>query len=305
VPRVSARFDEKAGYVGELIAQSPLERAIAAALAGLSPQTRRVYASRIAQWVAWSNGQPQLDRETVKKYIRSMELRGCSAQVQNQALAALKKLASEAAELEWLLDGAAVQIGNIKSKKITGIRTGRWLDAAQCRRLLAQLPDSPIGKRDGAVIALLLGCGLRRAEACSLTTEQIQLIHGRTIIVNLIGKGNRVRSVAVPTWSAQLLEKWRVINGEGQFLRSFYGDGKINGSLSETAVREIVQKYGKLIGIPDLNPHDLRRTFARLSREGGAPLETIQHSLGHASLKTTELYTRTGEECNAGDFIQL
>lgn len=90
-----------------------------------------------------------------------------------------------------------------------------------------------------------------------------------------------------------------------RLLRSFHPDGTINGSLSAGTVRKIVQHYGSLIGVPDLNPHDLRRSLARAARRRGAPLETIQHTLGHASVRTTELYTRTGEEANAGDFIDL
>lgn len=90
-----------------------------------------------------------------------------------------------------------------------------------------------------------------------------------------------------------------------KLLRSITANGTINGSLSPTAIRDIVQRYGALIGIPDLNPHDLRRTCAKLARLGGAPLETIQKTLGHASLKTTEVYLSTGEEANAGDFINL
>lgn len=90
-----------------------------------------------------------------------------------------------------------------------------------------------------------------------------------------------------------------------RLLRSISRNGTIAGSLSPSAIRLIVRRYGALIGIPDLNPHDLRRTCAKLSRQGGAPLEVIQRTLGHASLKTTELYMQTGEEANAGDFIQL
>lgn len=92
-------------------------------------------------------------------------------------------------------------------------------------------------------------------------------------------------------------------------LRSFNLDGTISTtaplSLSCSSVRKIVRRYGALIGIPDLAPHDLRRTHARLAREAGAPLEVIQHSLGHASVTTTERYTRTGLEANAGDWIKL
>lgn len=90
-----------------------------------------------------------------------------------------------------------------------------------------------------------------------------------------------------------------------KLLRSINQYGTINGSLSPAAIRDIVRRYGAQIGIPDLNPHDLRRTYAKLARKGGAPLETIQKSLGHASLRTTEVYLSTGEEANAGDFIRL
>jgi len=92
---------------------------------------------------------------------------------------------------------------------------------------------------------------------------------------------------------------------QGLILRSVRADRTITDSLSPSAVRKIVRRYGALIGIPDLNPHDLRRTYAKLSRTGGAPIEVVQKSLGHSSVRTTELYLQTGEECNAGDYIQL
>ena len=88
-------------------------------------------------------------------------------------------------------------------------------------------------------------------------------------------------------------------------LRSVRADGTITDSLSTSAVRKIGRRYGSLIGIPDLNPHDLRRTYAKLARTGGCPIETVQKSLGHSSVRTTELYLQTGEECNAGDYIAL
>jgi integrase len=90
-----------------------------------------------------------------------------------------------------------------------------------------------------------------------------------------------------------------------KLLRSIKQDGTIGESLSPAAIRDIVRRYGSMIGIPDLSPHDLRRTYAKLSRLGGAPLETVQKSLGHASSRTTDLYTSTGEEANAGDFFSL
>jgi len=91
-----------------------------------------------------------------------------------------------------------------------------------------------------------------------------------------------------------------------RLLRSVHGNGYTLGdSLSPTMIHCIIRRYGRSIGIPNLAPHDLRRTYSRLARLGGAPMETIQHSLGHASISTTEIYVRTGEEANAGDFIKL
>jgi len=284
------------------------DRCIAAALSGLSDCSRRVYQQRINAWLKWSDGTTALDRENVKRWLRSLELAQSSPQVRNQALAALKKLAIEAGELGWIEHDAAVRIAAIKAKRISGVRTGLWLDKAQCVQLLLA-PDgtTAIGKRDRAVLALLLGCGLRRSEACGCTIEQIEYRAGHMLLVNLIGKGGRVRSIAVPGWAQKTIEAWHKAAGmnDGYLLRSIDRGGTINGSLSAAAVRDIIKRYGTTIGVPKLRPHDLRRTYAKLSRLGGAPLETIQHSLGHASLKTTEVYLHTGEEANAGDYMNL
>ncbi len=82
-------------------------------------------------------------------------------------------------------------------------------------------------------------------------------------------------------------------------------DSRVNGSLSPSAIRDIIQHYGASIGFPRLAPHDLRRTYARLARDGGAPLEAVQASLGHASVQTTEKYIQSTHAANAGDFIQI
>lgn len=188
---------------------SLLERSIVAALSGLAFTTRRVYESRIRAWLRWADGTNTLDRESVKKYLRSLELLGCSAQVRNQALAALKKLAGEAADLGWIAQETAAQVERIHGKKTTGVRVGRWLNETQTAALL-QAPDgtTAIGKRDRCLLALLVGCGLRRAEAVALTTDQVVMREGRMLLWNLVGKGGRVRSVSVPTWAAQTIREW-------------------------------------------------------------------------------------------------
>jgi integrase/recombinase XerD len=184
------------------------DRIIESALTGLAPTSRRVYRARILAWIAWARGSP-LDREHVNRYLRSLELTGRSPQVRNQSLAALKRLAAESAELSALPPEIASQIGTIKSKRILGIRTGRWLTAQQTAALLLT-PDrrTTTGKRDIAVLILLVACGLRRAEACALETSQVQFVNGKLLLVNLTGKGNRTRTVCVPGWAHKPIEDW-------------------------------------------------------------------------------------------------
>jgi site-specific recombinase XerD len=156
-----------------------------------------------------------LSRESVRAWLRSLELTGASAQVRNQSLAAIKRLAAEAAELGWIPHNDAAQIARIKSRRVLGSRSGLWLDPAQLARLL-ELPDRTTlhGRRDACLLALLVGCGLRRAEACALETAQLKTVQhngqrdGRMMLVNIRGKGDRVRSVSVPAWAQRDIERW-------------------------------------------------------------------------------------------------
>ena len=184
-----------------------IARCIDSSLSGLAPNTRRCYGSRIA---AYLEREPdELSRESVKRYLRSLESAGATAQVLNQTAAALKRLAGEAAELGWIGQQQATQIERIKTRRERGIRTGKWLTAEQAAALMLSVDRSTTrGRRDACVLALLLGCGLRRAEACSLETAQCVRHNGRLLLVNLAGKGNKKRTVAVPEWAAADIEDW-------------------------------------------------------------------------------------------------
>ena len=188
--------------------ESLQSRAVESCLTSLAPASRRVYAARIRDYLAWSRGSP-LDREHVQRYMRALELQAASPQVRNQALAALKKLSCDAAELAWIEQSAAAQIGRIKARRITGIRSGKWLTRDQAQRLLAA-PDrtTVTGRRDSVVLALLLGCGLRRDEAVRLTAAQCVTMDGRMVLRNVEGKGGRIRSVGVPKWAQTTIENW-------------------------------------------------------------------------------------------------
>jgi len=138
----------------------------------------------------------------------------------------------------------------------------------------------------------MLGTGLRRSEVAALTFEHIQQREGRWVIVDLIGKGKRVRTVPIPSWAKQAIDEWTQTAGisEGRIFRAVNkGDRLAGESLTSQAVQDVVKAYAKQCGF-ELAAHDLRRTFAKLARKGGADLMQIRLTLGHASVKTTERY---------------
>ena len=107
------------------------------------------------------------------------------------------------------------------------------------------------------------------------------------------GKGNRVRSVAVPAWVKAAIDAWTTAAGitEGKIFRAVRKGGKVWGEdLTPGAVLQIVQQYARAMGLEKLAPHDMRRTCAKLCRKRGGDLEQIKFLLGHASIQTTERY---------------
>ena len=284
--------------------RTPAERALDAALSGVSVNTCRVYTRHLKNFLHYlaTMGHP-FTREYVERYMATVA-QGVSY---NQALSAIKRLAMQAAAHGWVPYEIAVQIDSIRTKKQLGVRAGNWLTLAQATALLASVDARTIpGKRDLAVLSVLTGCGVRREELAQLDWSQFQLRDNRWMFIDIVGKGGRVRSVAVPTWVCLALDSWRTAcaRSQGAIVRSIQQNGTINGSLSATAIWDIVVKYTSAVGVR-VAPHDLRRTYAKLSRKGGAPLDVIQKSLGHASVRTTELYTDSGEGANAGDYFSL
>jgi site-specific recombinase XerD len=107
-------------------------------------------------------------------------------------MSAIRKLAAEAADNGLLAPELAAGISRVKSAKSVGIRMGNWLSARQAQTLL-NTPDITTlkGLRDRAILAVLLGCGLRRSEAANLSFTHLQQRDGRWCIVDLVGKHGR------------------------------------------------------------------------------------------------------------------
>jgi site-specific recombinase XerD len=273
----------------------PHQALIQIVLDGLeSPHTKRAYKRALTAFLDWhaDQGRPRLSRAVVQRYVNDLRAGGTSPASINQRLAAIRKLAAEAAANGSMSDAELGALQIVKGAKQKGRRAGNWLSAEQATALI-KAPDAGTlrGKRDRAALALMLGCGLRRDELARLTLEQIQLREGRWAIVDLKGKGGRIRSVPMPTWAKQAADEWATAAGitDGRLLRAIQGE-RVGRGITPQAVRNIVKEYVGAIGVPELAPHDLRRTFARLAFLGGATLEQIKESLGHSSVQTTERY---------------
>lgn len=186
----------------------------------------------------------------------------------------------------------AASLTDVPNLRQSGGRLGNWLTREQARELLA-VPDRDTLKRDYAFLAVLVGCGLRRAELASLDISILQLRENRWVLADLRGKGGCVRTVAVPLWVKQGINAWQTAAGieEGKLFRSVRKGGKkIGEALSDWAVWAVVTKAARAIGVDRFGAHDLRRTCAKLCRKAGGDLEQIKFLLGHSSIQTTERY---------------
>ena len=175
-----------------------------------------------------------------------------------------------------------------------GVRIGNWLTAEQGQALWQAPDDQRLkGKRDRALLAVLLACGLRRHEIAELTFKHLQQREEHWAIVDLIGKGGHIRTIPVPDWVRRELDIWFGAAGiqSGKLFGRVSTAGKPWGDgVSEKVVWHVVKEFAEKIGVAKLAPHDLRRTCARLCRAAGGELEQIQFLLGHVSVQTTERY---------------
>lgn len=274
-----------------------LEHIKRAALGSLaSVNSRRAYKHAIDRFIAWYCSEPRLgfNRTIVLRYRAFLESLQLSAATINLHLSAIRRLADEAAENSLLSPELAIGIRRVKGVKRLGRRIGNWLTQDQAQCLLNAIPPNTLaGKRDAAVIALLLGCGLRRSEVVTLRLDQLQLRDGHWVIVDLVGKAGWLRTVPVPDWCKALVDIWLRDSGvsEGKVFRRIWKNRKeLPLGVTADVVWTAVKRHAERIGIDHLAPHDLRRTCARLCHGAGGELEQIQFLLGHASVQTTEQY---------------
>jgi integrase len=253
------------------------------------------YGHAIDEFIGWYCSEPRLsfNRTVVLRYRFFLEQKNLAPSTINVRLAAVRRLAYEASDTGLLSSDLAAGIRRVKGAKRLGVRIGNWLTIDQSRTLLSKPSDSLRGKRDRAILALLIGCGLRRAELVGLRTGDFQVREDHCVIADLVGKGKHIRTVPVPLWAKRAVDEWigAAAITDGTIFRRVSRLDKICGDgITPKAIWHVVKAAAKRADIKNLAPHDLRRTCARLCHLAGGELEQIQFLLGHASVQTTERY---------------
>src|SRR6202171_6478479 len=255
----------RANYRRAILRLPDLDHSKAAVLNSLtSPGSRRVYRYAIEQFIAWYCSEPRLafNRIVVARYRMHLEGRGLAANTINQQLAAVRRLAHEAADSGLLSPELAAGISRVKGLKQLGFRSGNWLSAEQSSEVLKHAcGDSMRAKRDYAMLAMLFACGFRRSELVGLELDEIQIRQGHWAVVDLIGKGGHVRTVPIPEWVKAALDQWVVAARvtEGEIFRAVARAGKVWGKgISQNVVRYVVKSCCERAGLEHIAPHDLR-----------------------------------------------
>jgi integrase len=297
MPQSHTRKKKKKMSPKRVLALPDLEQAKSAVVNSLSSTSgQRTFDHAITEFVGWYCSEPRLafNRTVVLRYRIHLEQRHYAATTINLRLAAVRRVAYEAADAGLLSPELAAGIRRVKGVRRLGVRLRNWLTADQGRRLLhADRPTTLRAVRDHAMLALLLGCGLRRGELLTLTLESLQQREEHWVIADLLGKGGHVRTVPVPAWVKDAVDAWVLAAGiaRGRVFRAINKAGKVWGDgMTPKVIWELVKTAALHAGIEKLAPHDLRRSCARLCHLAGGELDQIQFLLGHVSIQTTERY---------------
>ncbi|HKE99893.1 MAG TPA: site-specific tyrosine recombinase XerD [Actinomycetes bacterium] len=157
--------------------------------------------------------------------------------------------------------------------------------------------DGPRALRDRALLEVLYAAGLRVSEATALDVDDVDLEEG---LVRAFGKGSRERLVPIGRTARAAVAAW-LERGRPALARPRSGPALLLNARGERLSRQgcwkLLRAYAERVGLADrVSPHVLRHSFATHLLAGGADIRSVQELLGHASLATTQVYTRLGHE---------
>jgi integrase len=229
--------------------------------------------------------------------IRTQLAERYSATTANRHLSALRGVLKDAWRLGYMSAEdyqRAVDLKPIKGEKVKQAETGRHLDSGEIKGLIDSCNDgTAAGWRDGAIIAVGYGCGLRRSEIANLDLADYDSDNGSLKV--RAGKGNKERIAYLPGGAVAAIAGWLAIRGQAAgplFYSIRRGDHVESKGLTDQAVYNILASRATLAGVKAFTPHDLRRTFAGDLLDAGEDISTVQKMMGHSNVNTTAGYDR-------------
>ena len=289
-------------------------------LARLSPNSRRSIQAQL-EGIADVMGWPLVDlpaKLACVDYAQALSIQntllreGFAPRSINRAMMAIRGVVKAAVITNQVDQQHYLNLQSVPKVK-HGQHAGTPLTVHQVRKLFRLLAQNrtPLGLRNYAIFAVMLGCGLRRSEVADLNIGHYDR-EKRTLFVAQ-GKGNKSRTVYLPDWVQVTIEDWvEARTDESGFLFCTVKRGghahtgnPINGEL----VYSLVKRYFKELGLPTVTPHDLRRTYITRLLDQGADLNTVRQMAGHSDISTTVIYDKrddktmrkAADELNYGD----
>jgi len=203
------------------------------------------------------------NKTVVTRYRIFLEQAHYASSTINLRLAAIRRLAYEAADAGLLSPDLAAGIRRVKGAKKLGVRMGNWLTAEQGRQVLGVFDRNTLrGILDYGMVAVLLGCGLRRAEVAALRVQDLQQREEHWVFADLVGKGRHVRTVPVPLWIAGAIQTWMTEAKitDGPIFRAINKAGRIAAhAFSPKVIWGVVKQACGVCNLGNVAPHDLRR----------------------------------------------
>ncbi len=258
----------------------------------MAERTRRAYGVDLGQFVEWAGEREpdEIRHRDVRRYAAGLSSRGAAPATVARKLASIRGLFDFLVRTERVGQNPADLVSSPKREE----KLPRVLSAAQVRELLERIPArTPLELRDRAMLELAYSCGLRCEEIVNLDLDSLDYENEQ---LRVLGKGSKERLLPVGEPARRAMERYAARGrhalsrepGERALFLSKSGRRLSNSDVTRRLalwVREAALAGG-------VSPHSLRHSFATHLLEGGADLRTIQELLGHASISTTQVYTR-------------
>ena len=270
---------------------------------GRSANTLAAYRRDLVGYTGWLAEQGlrlrTVDRGDLDRFVNARRSSGSAPSSVARQLAAIRMLHRFLAEEGVRADDPAADVEGVRVP--AGIPHPLSEDEV-ASLLAAAVGSDPVSKRDRALLEFLYATGARISEACGLSLADLDRDHR---VVRLFGKGSKERIVPFGRVAAAAMDEWltegrehlepvrwaRRGDQEAVFLNTR------GARLTRQAAWAVVRRYGEVVGVADrLSPHVLRHSCATHLLDHGADLRIVQEMLGHASISTTQVYTKVSQE---------